>query len=296
MESLVSIIIPVYNTKLYLKGCIDSALNQTYPNIEIITVNDGSTDNSLEILKDYQSRYPDKIQIFSQKNKGLAATRNVGINAAKGEWIKLLDSDDMLYSTAIEEYMNATKKLDNKKYILLSNYDDIDENDHKIMHHEFENYNNMNPKEINAIMLDHIIGGVGLHFMHRTAFDHCRFDESLRLCEDYDLLLKLYLVHGFKLYLVPKSLSKYRKHETSLTRNNGHRIFRMNHKIKQNILNQLEESERKYYQEKMKEIWKRLPLRKKIRRTIPIIMTNIIGESMTDKFIYFYTKRIRKFS
>ena len=89
-----SVIVPVYNTQKYLKRCIESVLNQTYKNYEIILINDGSTDNSLEILKKYESN--NKVKIITQKNHGLSYTRNVGISHATGDYVILLDSDDFL--------------------------------------------------------------------------------------------------------------------------------------------------------------------------------------------------------
>lgn len=91
---LVSIIIPVYNTEKYLRRCIESLLNQTLSNIEIIAIDDGSTDRSGEILDNYQRQYFDKIQVFHQKNLGISAARNRGISLAKGKYLAFIDSDD----------------------------------------------------------------------------------------------------------------------------------------------------------------------------------------------------------
>ena len=88
----VSIVIPVYNTEKYLDDCIESALNQTYKEIEVIAVNDGSTDNSLEVLK----KYADRIKIISKPNGGTSSALNVGIAAMAGEWFKILGADDVL--------------------------------------------------------------------------------------------------------------------------------------------------------------------------------------------------------
>ena len=119
---VVSIIIPVYNAQDYLEECLDSALNQTYDKIEIITVNDGSKDNSLDILK----KYSNKIKIISKKNGGTASALNLGIKNMSGEWFKWLSADDVLYSNAVKELVDVAKVLPNKKYILYSNYDIID--------------------------------------------------------------------------------------------------------------------------------------------------------------------------
>jgi glycosyltransferase involved in cell wall biosynthesis len=88
---MISIVIPVYNGSRYLRACIDSALNQTYPHIELIAVNDGSQDNSMEILKCYE----DRIQIIDQNNSGPAIARNNGVLVARGELLAFLDHDDL---------------------------------------------------------------------------------------------------------------------------------------------------------------------------------------------------------
>lgn len=97
----VSVIIPVYNVEQYLKECLDSVINQTLKDIEIICVNDSSTDNSLEILEKF-SNNDERIKIISHENKGLSATRNVGIKNASGEYIFFLDSDDYIDAKILE--------------------------------------------------------------------------------------------------------------------------------------------------------------------------------------------------
>lgn len=94
---LVSIIVPVYNVEAYLERCLDSIINQSYINIELIIVDDGSTDRSPEIIK----KYTDSAIIISQKNKGLASARNSGLKQAHGEYICFVDSDDYLFEDAI---------------------------------------------------------------------------------------------------------------------------------------------------------------------------------------------------
>ena len=97
-----SIIVPVYNTAEYLKDCFDSIYSQTQKELEVIAVNDGSTDESLPILEEIKKEHPEMV-IFSQENKGLGSARNKGIELAKGEYIYFLDSDDCLVSTAMEK-------------------------------------------------------------------------------------------------------------------------------------------------------------------------------------------------
>lgn len=99
-KPLVSIIIPVYNAGKYLDATIQCAIEQTWSNKEIIIIDDGSTDNSLSIAKQYQSL--PFVHVFTQKNKGSGATRNKGIAKAKGEYIQFLDADDLLSANKIE--------------------------------------------------------------------------------------------------------------------------------------------------------------------------------------------------
>ena len=89
----ISVVVPVYNTSKYLRKCLDSLVNQTFKDIEIICVNDGSTDSSLSILQEYKAKY-NSIKIISQENQGLSSARNTGIEAACGEYIGFVDSDD----------------------------------------------------------------------------------------------------------------------------------------------------------------------------------------------------------
>lgn len=113
---LVSVIIPVYNVEAYLRECLDSIVNQTLENIEIICVNDGSTDNSLSILEEYRAS-DHRIIIVSQANGGLSAARNCGIRYAHGDFINFIDSDDYLDRTALEKTLSLAIK-DNLDVVL----------------------------------------------------------------------------------------------------------------------------------------------------------------------------------
>lgn len=91
----ISIIIPVYNLEKYLSACIDSILCQKYKNLEIIIVNDGSTDSSKEICEEYQNK-DQRVRVFSQNNSGVSVARNKGIKHATGDWIMFVDGDDLV--------------------------------------------------------------------------------------------------------------------------------------------------------------------------------------------------------
>ena len=102
----VSIVIPVYNTKPYLRECIDSALNQTYGDTEVIAVDGGSTDGSLDLLKEYGG----SIRAVSLPGSGISAALNAGIRAMAGEWLKRLDSDDILAPGAVAALAAAAEQ------------------------------------------------------------------------------------------------------------------------------------------------------------------------------------------
>ena len=101
MNKLISIIIPVYNVENYLKKCIESVIKQTYKNLEIILIDDGSTDNSGKICNEYLKK-DSRIIVIHQENKGLSEARNAGLNIAKGEYIGFVDSDDYIANDMYE--------------------------------------------------------------------------------------------------------------------------------------------------------------------------------------------------
>ena len=103
---LVSVIVPVYNVKNYLSQCIYSLLNQTYRNIEIILIDDGSTDGSFHICKEYANS-DSRVRLYRKKNGGLSSARNYGFSKAEGSWLMYVDSDDALAPGAVERLMGA---------------------------------------------------------------------------------------------------------------------------------------------------------------------------------------------
>lgn len=107
----VSIIVPVYNVEKYINKCLDSLTNQTLKEIEIICINDGSTDNSLKLLENYNNK-DSRIVLINQKNSGQSAARNKGVEIAKGEYIGFVDSDDWVDSNFFERLYESAKRTD----------------------------------------------------------------------------------------------------------------------------------------------------------------------------------------
>lgn len=113
----VSVLIPVFNAENYISATIENVLKQTYSDIEVVVVDDGSTDKSYEIAQSYQS---DKVKVFRQDNKGASAARNLAFEKSTGALIQYLDADDMLSYNKIEAQVNLLKSIDNKKAIVAS--------------------------------------------------------------------------------------------------------------------------------------------------------------------------------
>lgn len=107
MDEKISVIIPIYNVETYLTKCIDSVLNQTYQNLEIILVNDGSTDGCKRICDEYGRKYQKKIKVIHKKNGGLSSARNAGLDVAEGKLVAFVDSDDYIEPGMLEQLYKA---------------------------------------------------------------------------------------------------------------------------------------------------------------------------------------------
>lgn len=141
MQPLVSVIVPIYNVEKYLNQCINSIINQTYKNLEIILVNDGSTDSSLEICYSYND---ERIIILDKKNGGLSSARNIGLDNATGEYIYFLDSDDWISEECIEDLVILIKK--EKVDIVQCNFEKVYNEDYQKIDDKEESitiYNNL---------------------------------------------------------------------------------------------------------------------------------------------------------
>lgn len=109
MNDLITVVVPIYNVSKYLRQCVDSIINQTYTNLEIILIDDGSTDNCLEIMREYEKN-DTRIKCYTRENKGLLYTRIDGVNKANGQYIIFVDSDDWLELNTIEILYNKMIK------------------------------------------------------------------------------------------------------------------------------------------------------------------------------------------
>ena len=218
----ISVIIPVYNVEKYLGRCLDSVVNQTFTDIEIICINDGSSDNSLEILKRYAQR-DRRIKIFTQENSGLSASRNVGMKYASGDYIYFIDSDDYLVKTAFEElYKIAT--INNTDLIIFKLLNFENQTNHVISkrYHEMFFLKNINYIFNYKDIKEHLFSvdvTTCTKFFKRELLDGLHFQEGL-IFED-NLFYVDYIFKAKRIIFYDKYLYNRRIRPDSITRGNG---------------------------------------------------------------------------
>lgn len=208
-KNLVSIIIPVYNGSNYMREAIDSAIAQTYKNIEIIVVNDGSTDNTEEIAKSYG----DKIRYYKKENGGVATALNLAIKKSKGKYISWLSHDDVYYPDKIKKQIKIISELSNEKqYIIYSSYDIIDKYSKIISSREFEKEHPLNKLNSSKFpLIKGLIHGCTL-LIPKICFDEIGyFDKNLKVTQDYDLWYKIF--PKCEVVFLKDKLIKSREHE-----------------------------------------------------------------------------------
>lgn len=202
-KPLVSIIIPTYNVENYIEIAIESALNQTYSNIEIIIIDDKSTDNTLNIIKKKYLNHP-KIQIVEKdRNLGPSNSRNIGIEVSKGKYIALLDSDDYYRKDKIEKQVSFMEK--NEDITLSSTY---------LQCFNLQNNIIKFPLKFSEIKDVQLIGCPIAHpaLIVKSSFlkeKKIYYDEKLRYAEDYDFVTRI-IEKGAKLETLPQTLYYYR--------------------------------------------------------------------------------------
>lgn len=189
---LVTVVIPVYNGENYLKEAIDSALNQTYKNVEILVINDGSKDNTEKIALSYG----DKIKYIKKENGGVASALNLAINEMKGEYFSWLSHDDLYFENKIEKQVEFLRYRKNKNVVLFSNYILIDQKGKQINEPVIINSKLLRLKKRQEYcLLRGCINGITMLIPKKAFKDVGEFNETLRCVQDYDMwhrMLKKY--------------------------------------------------------------------------------------------------------
>ncbi|NES05366.1 MAG: glycosyltransferase, partial [Okeania sp. SIO2F4] len=211
MNPKVSVIIPVYNCEFYIAQAIESVLNQTYTDYEIIVINDGSTDNTDQVLQPYMK----KIRYFYQENKGLSATRNQGIKMAKGELIALLDADDLFLSYKLQEQVAIFHAQPNIG-LVQSGWRVVNEKGEKIQ--DVEPWHKSPELDLVSWLKWKATNPSGMMFRKEWLERVNGFNENLRRLEDFDIVIRLALA-GCQAIWFPKVAVCYRQHGGNMTRN-----------------------------------------------------------------------------
>jgi len=253
----VSIIIPVYNAEKYLKECLDSAINQTYQNIEIIAVYDGFPDKSLEILKTYSN----KIKIVTKESGGIGSALNVGIKAAEGEWIKRMSVDDILFPDAVEHLITQAKKVENKQNtILCGDYDIINDQGKLIDEQKEPDYNHLSSFDFNVMLLDHYIGLSESSLIHSSTLKKYGMHNEKINFEDYELWLRYCILYNCRLHFVPKKIVKRRMHQGNATKILAKKSLEDSNQIRKTILDKLDHKQQVKYKNALKIYKKNKPI------------------------------------
>lgn len=173
---LISVVIPIYNVEKYLDSCIESVIRQTYQNLEILLVNDGSTDQSEKICREYANKDA-RIKIINRKNGGLSAARNSGIREAKGKYIFLLDSDDVIHTKTLQilyeslYYTNSKIAIISHKCINEDQTPNIYENDLK------KKMITLSGRECNCAFISNELDSIDMTVAWGKLYSKCVFDK-----------------------------------------------------------------------------------------------------------------------
>ena len=223
----ISVIIPVYNVEKYLAECLDSVINQTFKKIEVICLDDGSTDNSLNILEEY-SKKDDRIKISSHSNIGLGATRNRGMDYITGEYVYFLDSDDFIDLNAFEELYGCAKEK-NLDLVMFQgiNYDD------ELKEYYEDGYLNMDSlidnevftyRDIEDLMFSLSVNVGNKLFRRQFLLDiNAQFSEGLTF-EDTPIYYKV-ILSAKRMLFIKKHYYKRRRRKDSITASNNNKFF-----------------------------------------------------------------------
>ncbi len=207
----VSVVIPVFNQERYLALAIDSVLAQTYRDLELIVVDDGSTDGTLEVIRGYGSR----IRALRKPNGGNASALNLGIQEASGEWIAWLSSDDLWEPNKLNRQMEAAQALPSTEFVFTD--DVIIDSEGMVL--ERRHFSLPSSKTMRLLKLARgcFIDGSSV-LIHRNVFRRVGlFDEGDRLTSDYDLWLRV--VKDCDMIHIPEPLVRYRVHGAQASKN-----------------------------------------------------------------------------
>lgn len=208
-EVLVSVVIPAFNSEQYIGECVDSVLAQSYRNFEIIIIDDGSTDDTVNIVSDYQD---DRIRLFHQNNSGSAAARNYGVKQASGMWIAFIDADDIWLPGKLQ------KQLEHCSNHAWSHTDLFFHGDFYPKYTKATKFTSKHSGFIlNNLLVENSIGTSSVVIKKEIFQASGGFNTNLRALQDWDLWLRVAEKH--QVCYVDEPLVYYRVHSSSVSRN-----------------------------------------------------------------------------
>lgn len=220
-EDLVSIITPTYNCEKFIAETIESVINQTYKNWEMIIVDDCSTDNTKEIVEKYQKKFENIKYVILNENSGAAIARNTALKMAKGKYIAFLDSDDLWNNEKLEKQIKFMK--DNNYSFTYTNYEEIDENSnslHKII---------TGPKKITKAGMYNYCWPGCLTVMYNAEKIGLIQIENIAKNNDYAMWLKV--IKKADCYLLDENLAQYRKRVGSISSHSYTKLIKWHYKL-----------------------------------------------------------------
>ena len=217
MKTKVSVIVPIYNSESYIDKCIQSIIDQSYSNIEIILVNDGSIDNSKSICENY-ANIDKRIKLINQENQGVSKARNKGLDLAKGKYIGFVDGDDYIEKNMIESIISNIENT--KADIGICGYNIVDDRNIKIKKSDCSERNLIidNEQALELIFTTNKINGfLWNKIFKKELFEKVRLPEDMNICEDLYIVCKLLNEDNIISY-TPQALYNYRENLNGATK------------------------------------------------------------------------------
>jgi glycosyltransferase involved in cell wall biosynthesis len=293
-QPIISVLMPVYNSQKYIRKAIKSILSQTFKDFELLIVDDGSFDNSVDIVNEFKDS---RIKIFQKEHKGLVQTLNYGINQSTCEWIAIMHSDDISVNVRLEQQFNYIK---NRINVLVgSSYYIIDEND-KIL------YKTKLPERNNEIKEKLLFQNVIIHSSVMFNADHIKKHGGYHLInntEDYDLWLRLF--NDSEFYNFPTPLLYYRKHNNSLSSSRANKKYtdsQCYYVLKKNSINLIKQNDLELYEGIWNVLYKSVLIGRKLilknisnnaisnRLKMKYLLMSLLGRTLIDLYYYFNPK------
>lgn len=210
---LISVIIPAFNAELYIQEALESVCSQTYLNLEIIIIDDGSSDGTREIIEQFQDN---RILLISRENRGLIATLNEAIEISRGDYIARMDADDICLSTRLETQVQYLRKHNNIG-LLFTGIEYIDENGRKLREKVSTKSRKLEPVEL--LFGCPVCHPTAMFDMTKLKKSDIQYDKAYCLAEDFELWTRL--VNSTEIGIINEVLFKYRIHPNSITSKNN---------------------------------------------------------------------------